>query len=277
MGTEALGGLIDPGQTAFFIPSHLKAFKLNLFNRIAATIQAKGGAVVRGDIELLAHKVRKGRVPIVGCTPELRPYIEAWKAEGRDWIYWDRGYARRVFATDLPTGSDGGFYRWHVGGFQLGVVADRPADRWQALETPLWPWKTQGRHIVIAQPSPTYERFHGIEGWTERTIEELKRHTDRPLVIRDKEMQRFGRKLHEDLKGAHCLVTHGSNAAVESVIMGCPVFVHPDSAASLVGKTDLNEIESPIYPDREPWVRSLAYSQFNERELVDGTLWKLLR
>jgi hypothetical protein len=94
--------------------------------------------------------------------------------------------------------------------------------------------------------------------------------------MRDKEMQRFGRKLHEDLKGAHCLVTHGSNAAVEAAIMGCPVFVHPDSAASLIGQTDLGLIETPIYPDREPWVRSLAYSQFNERELVDGTLWRLI-
>ena len=89
-------------------------------------------------------------------------------------------------------------------------------------------------------------------------------------------MQRFGRKLHEDLKGAHCLVTHGSNAAVEAVIMGCPVFVHQDSAASLVGRCDLARIEEPIYPDRQPWLNSLAYAQFSESELVDGTLWRLI-
>jgi hypothetical protein len=94
--------------------------------------------------------------------------------------------------------------------------------------------------------------------------------------VRDKEQQRFGRRLHQDLKGAHCLVTHGSNAAVESVIMGCPVFVHSDSAASLVGLTDLNKIERPIYPDREAWCRSLAYSQVSEREILDGTVWRLL-
>jgi hypothetical protein len=254
----------------FFIPAHLKAFKLNLFTRIAATIERAGGAVVRGDFDLLDHKARKGRVPIVGCTPELRPHIDRWKAEGRDWIYWDRGMWLRVFATDLPQGQSGGMYRWHVNSFQAQEI------RLRKYPVAPWPWSKSGKHIVVAEPSPTYQRFHGIEGWTTRTLAHLKQVTDRKIVVRDKEMQRFGRKLHEDLKGAHCLVTHGSNAAVEAVIMGCPVFVHPDSAASLVGLTDLNDIETPIYPDREPWLRSLAYSQFNERELVDGTLWKLL-
>lgn len=268
--------MIDPAAVAFFIPAHLKDFKLALFNRIAATIQSAGGAVVRGDFDLLAHKVSKGRIPIVGCTPELRPYIDRWRAEGRAWLYWDRGAFRRVFATDLPTGKDGGYYRWIVNGYQMREIRDVPDDRWKAADTPLWPWKTEGRHVVVAEPSATYQRFHGIEGWTERTIAQLKVLTDRPIVIRDKEMQRFGRRLHEDLAGAHALVTHGSNAAVESVIMGCPVFVHPDSASALVGLTDLATIETPIYPDREPWLRSLAYSQFNEAELVDGTLWRLL-
>jgi hypothetical protein len=267
---------LDPASVAFFIPGHLKAFKLNLFNRIAATIERAGGAVVRGDFALLDHKVSKGRIPIVGCTPELRPYIDRWRSDGRDVLYWDRGFARRVFATDLPTGTNGGYYRWCRNGYQMHAIRDVPDDRWKALQTPLWPWSKPGRHIVLAEPSATYQRFHGIEGWTERTLADLKTLTDRPIVIRDKEMQRFGRKLHEDLKGAHCLVTHGSNAAVEAVIMGCPVFVHPDSAASLVGLTDLNEIETPIYPDREPWCRSLSYSQWSEREMVDGTLWRHL-
>lgn len=160
--------------------------------------------------------------------------------------------------------------------YQMREIRDVPADRWKALDTPLWPWSRNGRHIVVAEPSPTYQRFHGIEGWTERTLERLKQLTDRPIVVRDKEMQRHGRKLHEDLKGAHCLVTHGSNAAVEAVIMGTPVFVHPDSAASLVGLTDLSGIEAPVYPDRERWTHSLAYAQFSEREMVDGTLWRLL-
>lgn len=266
--------MIDPAATVFYRPAKLSKFKHTLFDRIGHQISKAGGAYVVGDLALLDHKVRKGRTPIIGCSPELRPYLDRWVGEGRRFCYWDRSYLRRVFATDLPPGVGGGFYRWTVNAYQMRAVRDVPPDRWEALKTPLWPWAKDGRHIVIAEPSETYQRFHGIEGWTERTVATLKGLTDRPLVIRDKEMQRFGRKLHEDLAGAHCLVTHGSNAAVEAVIMGCPVFVHPDSAAALVGLTDLNLIETPTYPDREPWARSLAYSQFNETELVDGTLWR---
>ena len=243
--------------------------------RIGSRIEAAGGRVIRGDF-LALDRLPDDTIPIVGCSPYLRPLIQGWRDRGRAWIYWDRGYNRRIFATDLPPGTEGGMYRWHRNSFQMQTVRDVPADRWKATKTDLWPWAKDGRHIVVAQPSPTYEKFHGIEGWTARTLEALEAVTDRPIVVRDKEMQRFGRKLHEDLKGAHCLVTHGSNAAVEAVIMGCPVFVHPDSAASLVGRTDLRDINEPLYPDREPWLRSLAYSQFSERELVDGTLWRLI-
>lgn len=266
--------MIEPAKVCLFIPSELKKFKLDLFNRIGRKIEAAGGCVIRGNyaaLDALSDKI----IPIVGSSPELRPLIERWRARGRDRIQWDRGYARRVFATWLPRAEslEKSFYRWHLNSFQMQTIRDVPGDRWEALQTPLTPWRKNGRHIVVAQPTPTYIRSHGIEGWTEKTLDALAVVTDRQIVVRGKESKR---PLQADLDGAHCLVAHGSIAAVEAVICGCPVIVHPDSAAALVGLTDLKQIEKPIYPDRGPWVRSLAYSQFNEKELCDGTLWSLL-
>lgn len=267
--------MIDPGNVAFWTPPELKAFKRKLFDRIGNGVKAQGGQVLYDDLTQL-ERLPDHIIPVVGCSPYLRPLISDWRSRGRQWIYWDRAYCRRVFATDLPPGINGGYYRWQVNSFQMKTIKAVSDARWRLMDTPVWDWNREGKHIVIAEPSATYQKFHGIEGWTERTVAELKKYTDRPLVFRDKEMQRSGRKLHQDLKGAHCLVTHGSNAAVEAVIMGCPVFVDETSAASLVGLTDLSKIEEPIYPDRQPWCNSLAHSQWNEAEMCNGKMWRML-
>lgn len=265
--------MIDPARTCLWIPPELRTFKLDLFERIGRHIVAKGGKVVRHDPKLLAA-LDPEVIPIVGCTPLLTMLIAEWRRTKRTFVYWDRGYARRIFACWLPRGENGGYYRWHVNSYQMSAIRDVPSDRWDALKTDVGPWRRAGNHIVIAAPSRTYARFHLCESWIADTIDALARVTDRQLVIRDKESKR---PLQADLLNAHALVAHGSIAAVEAAVLGTPVFVHPDSAAALVGLTDLKQIERPITPDRTKWLRSLAYCQFNEAELINGALWTFLR
>ncbi len=265
---------INPAKVCLFIPGELKKFKLDLFNRIGDKIKAAGGQTIRGDHAAL-DKLPDDIIPIVGAAPYLLPLVRGWRARKREWIGWDRGYFRRVFATWLPrAGSlETSYYRWTVNAYQARSIRDVPGDRWEALKTPVSHWNKNGRHIVVALPTPTYIKSHGIESWTDDTLRQLALVTDRQIVVRDKETKR---PLQADLDGAHALVAHGSIAAVESVVLGCPVFVHADSAAHLVGQADLTRIERPVYPAREKWLHSLAYSQWNESELCDGTLWKML-
>jgi hypothetical protein len=273
---------IDPSKVALFIPPGLKKFKLALFERIGTKIQAAGGKIIRGDYAAIG-RLPDEIIPIVGCTPQFREFIIDWQRRGRKWIHWDRGYLRRVFATGLPRGADGGYYRWGINAFQMRRIEDVPDDRWRALvpgnavdprPLELKPWH-QGEHILIAPAGGTdYANLHGTQNWLNETIVRLKQLTDRRLIVRDKESKV---PLADELANAHALVTHGSIAAVEAVIMGCPVFVDECSAARMMGHTDLALIEEPIYPDRERWCWSLAYHQFCESELVDGTLWRLIR
>jgi hypothetical protein len=76
------------------------------------------------------------------------------------------------------------------------------------------------------------------------------------------------------------LVTFQSNAAVESVFQGIPVFVlAPTCAAAPVGLTDLSKIETPYYPDRDKlqaWGNHLAYGQFHISEIKNGKAKQLL-
>lgn len=265
--------MITAAETCLFIGPGLKDFKLNLFNRIGSHIKKLGGTTISGDFDAV-RRLPDSVVPIIGCSPELKNDVVEWKKRGRRFIYWDRGYARRIFATHLPRGTDGGYYRWHVNAYQMSTIRDVTDDRWKSLDTPVGDWQKKGDHVLIAAPSRTYCKFHQIESWIADTIDGLARVTKRPLWIRDKESKR---PFLDDLKNCHALVTHGSNAAVEAAILGYPVFVDRSSAASLVGRTDIREIEAPVYPDRSKWLSSLAYSQYSESELVDGTLWRLMQ
>ena len=155
-------------------------------------------------------------------------------------------------------------------------IRNVPEDRWKALrlDKELMPWRKGGRKIVIADTLPDYWNVRNLPlDWSKKIAEHLKSRTDRPVVIRHKESSR---SLQDELKDAHCLVTHGSIAAVESVVMGCPVFVDQESAAALVGRVGFDDVENPVYPERQPWLNSLAYCQWNEAELCDGTLFRML-
>jgi hypothetical protein len=77
------------------------------------------------------------------------------------------------------------------------------------------------------------------------------------------------------------LVTYNSIAATESVLHGIPVFVTaPCNAAMPVSSTDINQIDSPYYPDKDKvyaWACHLAYGQFHTQELKDGTALRILK
>jgi hypothetical protein len=271
--------MIDPKDCAFFVPPNLKKFKLALFDRIAGHMRGLGGTVVRHDYAALVNLAGK-KIPIVGCSPPFADAITRWQADGTPWIYWDRGYLRRVFATWLPNGAQlgvpGGYYRWQYNSFQMTRILDVPGDRWRALklDDSVKPWQRGGDKIVIADTLPDYWDLRGLpRDWSYGVADWLRKITTRPIEVRDKESKL---PLGEQLVGAHALVTHGSIAAVEAAIMGYPVFVDPSAAAAIVGCTNFEAIETPVYPDRERWLWSLSYSQFNEKELCNGTLWRLI-
>jgi hypothetical protein len=268
--------MLNPAQVALYVPPGLKKFKLALFERIGQKVSKAGGRVIR-DHNLL-DSLPPDIYPAIGCSPWLAPLLAKWRAEGRNWVGWDRGYLRRVFATWLPRAEslERSYYRWHLRGFQMQQIRDVPDDRWRALKLAGYPraWCKGGTKIVIADTLPDYWLVRGLPvNWSSRLADRLRKQTKRPVVLRHKESKA---PLELELRDAHCLVTHGSIAAVEAVIMGCPVFVDAESAAAPMGRIGYDDLENPVYPERQAWLNSLAYCQFNELELVDGTLWRLI-
>lgn len=194
-------------------------------------------------------------------SPEL---MSASIKAKQPWVYLDHGYFHR--------GHYHGHYRVTVNDLQQRQLIERPSDRWDALRIRLKPWK-KGRDIVVCPPSDHVCRLFGLEGWEPYVVSKLRHLTDRTVRVRRKTDPRTFQVAISD---AHCVVTSSSIAAVEAVVSGVPVFVDECSAAAPVGLTDLTKIETPIYPEREPWAASLAYGQFTREEMKTGECWRII-
>lgn len=168
-------------------------------------------------------------------------------------------------------------YRITRNAFEAGPVRLCPADRIARLGVTLSPWHSGGRAIIVCPPTAYFMEAHDCPDWLDETIAELRRHSDRPIVLREKKGDEPLPPLAGALADAHALVTHSSNVAIEAAVLGTPVFVSETSAARPVGLSDLSLIESPVRPPRDQWLAHLAYSQFSYAEMQSGEAWDLLQ
>ena len=211
---------------------------------------------------------------------------QCWQTN-RDFYFMDTGYLGNQKSPVNPMGWK--FYHRIVKNDlqYAGDIIPRPDDRFRRLAIPISDWKKGGRKIIIAAPDDKPCRFYGIEKeqWIEQTVNTIKEHTDREIIIRERVKSRLDRVVYNTLKEAladdvHCLVTFNSNAATESVMLGIPAFtLAPSHAASPVTSNDLSLIENPYYPDKEKvyaWACHLAYLQFHNDELRDGSAKQML-
>jgi hypothetical protein len=145
---------------------------------------------------------------------------------------------------------------------------------------------TPGTNILLCPPSQKALNYWNVnlETWIVQTTEEIKKYTDRPIVIREKQSRHI--RTNEDTmemalsRDVHCMVTYNSIAAVESLIYGKPVFTMGPNAAAPLANTDLSKIEEPFMPTTAMVKRlcaNLAYNQFTPDEMANGTAWKILQ
>lgn len=208
-----------------------------------------------------------------------------WKDQ-RNFYYMDTGY----FGNEKTWSNPNGWKFWHrivKNNLQHEEIIPRPDDRFKRFSKSFKPWKKTGSKILIAMPDEKPMKFYGLEleKWIEDTVSEIKKHTDRPVVIRERKKSRIDRIVTDTLQSAldddvFALVTFNSNAAVESIFHGIPVFtLAPVSAASPVSAKDLSKIETPYYPDKDKlyaWGCHLSYGQFHVNELKSGKAKHLL-
>lgn len=201
----------------------------------------------------------------------------------REFLYMDSGY----FGNRVSSQNPHGWKLWHrivPNNLQHGNIVARPADRWERHGIELKSWQS-GRKILVAAPDEKPCKFYGIEleKWLADTVATIKRHTDRPVEIRQRTKNRQVRvanAFEHALADVHAVVTFNSIAATEAVIQGVPAFVlAPSNAALPVANTDLSKIDTPWLAPRdqvEAWAHHLAYGQFHISELQSGLAKEIL-
>jgi hypothetical protein len=215
--------------------------------------------------------------PVVLRGITKRKEMQACRDQNRDFYYIDTGY--------FGNGRKKTYHRITKNNVQnFGPIIDRPADRWAATGVRLKKFRP-GTNILLAPPSQKLLNLYNInlEDWIDKVQAEIRSHTDRPIVVREKQ-SRSVRQSTDTMEMAleqdvHCLVTFSSIAAGEALLNGKPaITLGPNAAAPLCSQT-ISAIVDPHIPtldEVERWARHLAYCQFTEPEMKDGTAWRIL-
>ena len=216
-----------------------------------------------------------------------RKIVEACKRQDRTFYYVDTGYLGNREKRKI-------YHRVVKNGMQHSkVIWDLPGDRWDNIRLMSWKynlrfpgWKKKGKSILVVTPSDKPCKYYGInrDDWVNDTLAEIKKHTDRPVIVRDKGLrhERIGNgSLYNQLDddNVFALVTYNSIAATEAVHYGVPAFAMAPGAADDLILKDLSKIETPYYPDEDKvqqWLHWLGYCQFTTGEMENGKAYRLI-
>lgn len=215
--------------------------------------------------------------PVVLRGITKRKQMQACKDAGRDFYYIDTGY--------FGNGKKKTFHRITKNDMQwFGDIVDRPGDRFEKTGVQIKKMR-RGTNILIAPPSQKLLNNYDIvlEEWLENVQAELRACTDRPVVIRTK--QGRSARVNDDTiemaldQDVHCLVTFSSIAAGEALLYGKPAITLGPNAAGPLCSHSISAIENPYTPTLDEvtaWAHHLAYCQFTELEMRNGTAWRIL-
>lgn len=177
----------------------------------------------------------------------------------------------------------------------------RIKDILKKTNTTLKPWRTKGKHVIYAMQIPEDTSLLGMDVFAaaQYDLTMLRRLTDRPIFIslhpgmkrRPKIIKNNLRFVdsfkqiaelsdcvisetptHDLFENAWCTICYTSGTAYESIINGIPAITLSErSFMRPITSTSWYDVESPVTPDRMPWLSRIAYCQWTLTEILDGT------
>ena len=173
-------------------------------------------------------------------------------------------------------------------------------DRHRLLGLSLKPWRTHGEYILICgqhDKSLQWQGMPSMSTWVMDTIDEIRTHTDRPIVFRphprcplpniEHEFKNVTRQRPMKLNGTyddydmrfnniHAVVSWSSNPGIHSILNGVPAFVGTSSLAYDVSIKTLANIDNPPVVYRQQWLNDYAHTEWTIEEISQGIPLKRL-
>ena len=211
---------------------------------------------------------------------------------------WERAARERrpVIVLEVGALQRNTLWKMGVGGVNNNAYfGPRANDRQRAdkLGLTLDPWRTNDGPILFAcqhNNSAQWNSPTSQERWTTETIETIRKHTDRQIILRQhprcpirfknlpaNTILQLPKKIPNtyddydfDVSRAYAVINWSSNPGIIAAMRGVPVFTSFSSLAWSVANLDVNKINNPDTPDRRQWLNDLAHTEWTTEEIATG-------
>lgn len=222
-------------------------------------------------------------------------------------VVWERYRQSNRNVVVLEVGGIKRNTTWKVGlnGINRdGYFGDNNNDntRAKALGLTYKPWKSNGNFILVCgqhDKSLQWQDMPPMSRWAMNVIEEIQKHTDRPIIFRphprcrleaiERQYKNVYRQDPMYISGSYddfdmhfndvyATISYSSNPGIHSVLEGVPAFVGTSSLAyDAANDIDfLHDINNPYKPDRQQWLNDYAWTEYTVSEIADGIPLKRL-
>jgi len=179
----------------------------------------------------------------------------------------------------------------HINNFGIfGNSENLDLDRPKKLGILLNPMASRRRdEILIATQHSRSLQWEGqpsMEQWIKNTIAQIKKYTNRRIVVRPHPRSQIREKFvdavielprkilssYDDFDinyNYHCVINHNSGPCVQAAINGTPIICDSSSLAFPVSEKWEN-LENPQLPDRTEWFLKLVHTEWTVEEIAQG-------
>jgi len=280
-----------------FYVNEKRKWERRLFEVLNDSAGKHGITLIKDTSGYMGVREDVGGVIVIGIGKNKRQCRQAYARAGKKVLYIDKGYFRN--GKGFIPGKRTSHWRIIVGADHPTAYLNqvkRPADRWELLGLEMMPRREPGQAIMIAGSSDRYSGHNLISKpntYAQWIIDELRRRgIDNKIIYRPKPGWKGAEPIpgtiysfaempiEREMDRSKVVITHGSNAALDSIMHGLPVIILGTSIASpLTANTldDMDNLDFPTDEQRYQWACNVAYCQWTPDEIHQGMAWETLK